>query len=333
MQRSFSPAGSAACSAPLSALPSAPTAPTSQTTPGICNLLTVDVEDYFHVSGFDGVVPRSLWATLESRVCRNTERLLTLFEGAGVRATFFVLGWVAGRFPALVRRIQTAGHEVASHGYGHRLVYADTIDRFRSDVRRAKAVIEDITGAPVLGYRAPSFSITRHSLWALDVLIEEGFHYDASIYPIHHDRYGIADAPRHIHPISRPAGTIWEIPGSTVRYAGVNLPVGGGGYFRLLPYSWTRAGFHRLNHTEGLPGVFYIHPWEIDPGQPRLPGSLLNRFRHYRNLRLTESRLQRLLNEFAFGSIDSALEMPPARLLSTIGSAVSRRALMPLRAR
>ena len=272
------------------------------------NAMTIDVEDYFQVSAFDGCVSRSEWHGFESRVCGNTERLLEILDEAGVRATFFVLGWVAERFPALVRRIHERGHELASHGYGHGLVYAGTPDDFRADLRRARQAIESAAGVRVAGYRAPSFSITRESLWAIDVLIDEGYTYDASIYPIHHDRYGIPGWTRHPHRIERAGGSIWEVPGSTVSCAGINLPVGGGGYFRMLPYQWTSSGIRRLNNHEGRSAIFYLHPWEVDPGQPRIPAGLLSSFRHYRNLDKTEGRLRRLLDEFRFGRISDLLD-------------------------
>jgi polysaccharide deacetylase family protein (PEP-CTERM system associated) len=274
----------------------------------VVNALTVDVEDYFQVSAFDATVPRERWADYESRVCVNTERLLGIFEEAGVRATFFTLGWVAERFPSLVRRIAAGDHELASHGFGHQLVYGMTPDQFRQDVRRAKTIIEDLSGQRVEGFRAPSYSITRRSLWALDVLIEEGYRYDASIFPIRHDRYGIPDAPRHPWLVQREGGALLEVPPSTVRWAGTNLPVAGGGYFRLLPYWFTRWGMRRINAREGRPAVFYLHPWEIDPGQPRLPASALTRVRHYRNLAETERRLGRLLGEFEFGPVCEVLK-------------------------
>jgi polysaccharide deacetylase family protein (PEP-CTERM system associated) len=273
----------------------------------VLNALTVDVEDYFHVSAFAGQVPRTQWDLCESRVCRNTERLLALFERVGVHATFFVLGWVAERYPQLVREIQRAGHELASHSYDHRLVYDMTPAAFVADLRRAQSVIEDAAGVRITGYRAPSFSITTSSLWALDLLASEGYTYDASIYPIRHDRYGIPDWPRHIQRIPRAGGALWEIPGSTVRRAGMNLPVGGGGYFRLLPYAWTRAGFRTLNENERRAGMFYLHPWEIDPDQPRIKAGVLSQMRHYYNLAETESRLRRLLNEFRFATVARVL--------------------------
>jgi polysaccharide deacetylase family protein (PEP-CTERM system associated) len=280
---------------------------TTEGAPRTLNAMTVDVEDYFHVSVFDGVVPRSRWETLESRVERNTDRLLQIFADAGVQGTFFVLGWVAERHPALVRRIAGQGHEVASHGYAHRLVYDLTPSMFREDIRRSKAALQDAAGVPVEGYRAPSYSVTPRSLWALDVLIEEGFRYDSSIFPIHHDRYGIPVSSRHPYRLTRPQGSIVEVPGSTVRWALFNFPVAGGGYFRILPYAWTRWGIARLNRAEQRPAVFYLHPWEIDPDQPRLTAGLLSRFRHYRNLRETEGRLQRLLADFDFAPMQAVL--------------------------
>jgi polysaccharide deacetylase family protein (PEP-CTERM system associated) len=273
----------------------------------VINAMTVDVEDYFQVSAFERIVARERWDGFESRVCRNTDRLLALFDDAGISATFFVLGWVADRFPELVRRIAAAGHEVASHGFAHRLVYELTPREFRDDLRRAKGALEGACGMPVLGYRAPSYSVTQRSLWAFDVLIDEGFAYDASVYPIYHDRYGIADSPRHPYRVERPGGVIFELPGSTVRLAGQNVPIGGGGYFRLFPYSWTRRGIARVNEREGQGVRFYIHPWEIDPDQPRLRGSAIDRFRHYQHLDKTESRLRRLVQDFRFAPMSAVM--------------------------
>jgi polysaccharide deacetylase family protein (PEP-CTERM system associated) len=273
----------------------------------IVNAMTVDVEDYFHVSVFDGLIPRHEWASMESRVCANTERILSIFDEEGITATFFVLGWVAERFPRLVRDIAARGHEIASHGFEHRLVYDMTPAAFREDVRRSKALLESAAAAPVLGYRAPSYSVTSRSLWALDVLMEEGFVYDASIFPIHHDRYGIPVSPRHPYVLQRGASLV-EAPASTVRWGPFNLPIAGGGYFRILPYAWTRWGIRRLNDVERLPAIFYLHPWEIDPDQPRLSASRLSRFRHYRNLGKTEDRLRCLVREFRFSSMISLLQ-------------------------
>ena len=284
----------------------------------IVNALSCDVEDYYMVSAFERTVSRSDWTRHESRAAANTERVLRILSDCGVRATFFVLGWLAEREPSIVRGIAAEGHEVAAHGWDHRLVYEMTPGEFREDVRRARLELQAASGQPVLGYRAPSFSVTERSLWALDILAEEGYAYDASIFPIRHDRYGIPSAPRHAfkvdgwEPARRAAAGgagegshrgLLEIPASTARMWGVNMPISGGGYFRLLPYWWTRAGIQRLNDTEGKPAVFYFHPWEIDPEQPRLPASGLSRFRHYRNLEKTASRLARLLADFRFGTL------------------------------
>lgn len=275
--------------------------------------MSVDVEDYFQASAFDGAVPRHNWDQCESRVCANTDRLLALFEEAGVRATFFVLGWVAARYPALVRRIASGQHEVASHGYGHRLIYDQTPSEFREDVRRAKGVLEDICGTAIDGFRAPSYSVTERSLWALDVLVEEGYRYDASIFPIYHDRYGIPDSPRHAHVLTLTSGSIVEAPASTVRCGGVNLPIAGGGYFRLLPYWWTRWGIQRLNTVERRPAIFYLHPWEIDPSQPRIAVNAATRLRHYRNLGKTEARLRNVVRHFKFSTLADMLRTATPR--------------------
>jgi polysaccharide deacetylase family protein (PEP-CTERM system associated) len=276
---------------------------------GIVNAMTVDVEDYFHVSAFDNIVSRAGWDGFDSRVARNTDRMLELFDQANVRATFFVLGWVADKFPALVRRIASAGHEVASHGYHHQLLYMLTPKQFREDVRAAKRAIEDASGRSVLGFRAPSYSIIESSMWAIDVLIEEGHVYDSSIFPIHHHCYGIPGAPRHAHVMQRPLGTLVEMPASTVRIAGVNLPIAGGGYFRLLPYGWARWGIRHVNRVEGKPVVFYLHPWELDPEQPRMNVGATTRIRHYAGLRHTSRRLRRLLDDFRFDSVATVLNL------------------------
>ncbi len=278
----------------------------------IVNAMSVDVEEYFHASALAPVAPRAAWETLPSRVEPTTRQLLDAFAARDVRATFFVLGWVADRHPDLVRAIAAAGHEVASHGYWHEIVYSLTPDAFRDDVRRSKQVLEDLTGREVAGYRAPSFSITRQSLWALDVLVEEGYRYDASVFPVRHDRYGIPDAPRHAYALDRAAGPLAEVPPSTIRLLGQNLAVAGGGYFRLLPYGWTRAGIARLNRQERRPAIFYLHPWEVDTRQPRLPVGMATRLRHYGNLSRTAGRLERLLGSFAFA--------PVADVLGSMGS-------------
>jgi polysaccharide deacetylase family protein (PEP-CTERM system associated) len=272
----------------------------------LVNALTIDVEDYYQVSAFDEPGRRDRWNAFESRVCASTDRLLDLMAAASVSGTFFVLGWVAERHPALVRRIAEAGHEVASHGYFHRLVYDLTPEEFRADLRRARAAIEDACGAAVRGFRAPSFSITRRSLWAFDVLVDEGYAFDSSVYPVRRDRYGVPGAPRFAYRVSTPAGQLLEVPPSTIRRAGLTVPVAGGGYFRLYPYAVTSLAIREINR-EGQPAVVYLHPWEIDPGQPRQAGSALSRFRHYVNLERTEPRLARLMSELRFGTMSAAV--------------------------
>lgn len=269
------------------------------------NALTIDVEDYYQVSAFESHVSFDAWPHHESRVAKNTARILEILNRHNVKATFFVLGWVAEREPQVVRAIQSEGHEIASHGYRHQLIYRMRRQEFQDDVTRAKAILEEITGTQVLGYRAPSYSIVQETLWALDVLEEVGFQYDSSIFPIHHDRYGMPDAPRfpYVHRLSE-GRSIVEFPLSTARLWGKNLPVAGGGYFRIFPYAYTRWGLRRINNQDQQPAVFYLHPWEIDPQQPRMRGSLLSRFRHYTGLTRTESRLQRLLCDFQFGPLN-----------------------------
>ena len=272
------------------------------------NALTVDVEDYFHVSALAPSIPRETWSTRESRVTANTHKLLDLFAQFGVHGTFFVLGWVAERHPQLVKDIAAAGHEIACHGFSHRLVYDQSPAEFREETLRSKKLLEDITGSAVLGYRAASYSIVRRSLWALDILVEIGFTYDSSIFPVRHDRYGIPDAERAPHRMSTPAGgSIAEWPMATASILGFRLPVAGGGYFRLLPYWLSRWGLDSINRREKRPFMFYLHPWEIDPAQPRIPAGRLSRFRHYTNLEKCEARLRRLLGEFRFGTAKESL--------------------------
>lgn len=274
----------------------------------VVNALTVDVEDWFQVSALSGSIAREDWPRLESRVERNTERLLDLFDRAGVRGTFFVLGWIAERYPGLVRAIAAAGHEVASHGYSHRLIYEQTQADFREETRRGKAILEDQMQRPVCGYRAASYSITRASLWALDEIAEAGFRWDSSIFPVHHDRYGIAGFERWPHRLQTPAGfDLVEFPLTTWRVAGVDWPIAGGGYFRLYPYRLTRAGLTSVNVRDGQPFVFYLHPWEVDPEQPRVKTSALSRFRHYNNLHRCMERLEWLLRDFAFAPVGEVL--------------------------
>jgi polysaccharide deacetylase family protein (PEP-CTERM system associated) len=273
---------------------------------GLRNALTIDVEDYFHVSGFDRLLSRKEWDDLPSRVGDSTRRVLDRLAESGVHGTFFILGWVAQRQPGLVRVIQSAGHEIGCHGYGHQLIYEQTPQQFRVDLRRARLVLEDILGEKVSAYRAPSFSITQRSLWALDILLEEGFLFDSSIYPIHHDRYGIPGTPLEPHTIERSGGTIWEFPPPVWRLMKYPLPVGGGGYFRLYPYGMTRHGLRNIN-AAGRPFAVYLHPWEFDPEQPRFRPGRMRSFRHYVGLHRTEGRLVRLLKDFRFGTLSESL--------------------------
>lgn len=270
---------------------------------GAVNALSCDVEDYFQVAAFDGVLAREGWDHQPRRVDRNTHAVLDLFARCGVKGTFFTLGWVAERHPDLVRRMAAEGHEVASHGYDHAKVSTLTPEQFRADIRRTKALLEDLSGQRVRGYRAPSYSIGRGNLWALDVLQEEGHAYSSSIYPIRHDHYGMPEAPRFAFR-TRPDGLL-ELPVTTVDVAGQQLPCGGGGYFRLLPYRLCRWALRRVNQRDGRAGIFYFHPWEIDPGQPRVPHApLKSRVRHYVNLDSMERRIERLLRDFRWGRMD-----------------------------
>ncbi|MHB8773318.1 MAG: XrtA system polysaccharide deacetylase [Syntrophales bacterium] len=268
------------------------------------NAITVDVEDYFMVSAFSDIVPAARWESFEWRVERNTKRILDLLDKADVKGTFFFLGYVARKFPGLVRKVARRGHEIGCHSNLHRLIYELTPVEFREDTRTAKAILEDITGERVLGYRAPSWSITRKTFWAFDILREEGFSYDSSVFPIQHDIYGFPGFNRFSTVLrGESGGEILEIPPSTVRVLGRNIPVAGGGYLRLYPFSITEWAIRHLNDFEKEPAVVYLHPWEIDPGQPRMNGRLLSRFRHYVNLEKTESRLASLLGRFRFGPI------------------------------
>jgi polysaccharide deacetylase family protein (PEP-CTERM system associated) len=269
----------------------------------------VDVEDYYHVEAFARVIDRGTWPDYDSRVERNTRRILDLFDDHKVKGTFFILGWVAERYPNLVREITARGHEPACHSYWHRLIYKLTPDEFREDTRRAKDLIEQAGGERIYGYRAPSFSITGRSAWALDILAELGFTYDSSIFPVKHDVYGVPGAPRSPFRVETPFGPIIEFPMATFRFkaSGPNMPVAGGGYLRMLPYWYTKAGINRA-WREGLPVVSYIHPWEIDPDQPRLNAPFKSRLRHYSNLKKTEGRLRQLLTLDQFSSFrDSGL--------------------------
>jgi len=271
------------------------------------NAMTVDVEDWFQVAAFADRIDPASWDRFVPRVERNTDRLIEMFAGASVRATFFTLGWIAERHPALIRRIAAAGHEVACHGYSHQLVYNQSQITFREETLRAKGLLEDLLGEPMRGYRAASYSIIRESLWALDILVEAGFEYDSSIFPVRHDRYGIPGGERWPHRLTAPGGgELVEFPLTTVRWLGMSLPIAGGGYFRLYPYALTRAGLATITR-ESLPVIFYLHPWEIDPGQPRINASLRSRFRHYTNLGRCEARLARLLTHFSWGACEDVL--------------------------
>ena len=268
------------------------------------NAMTIDVEDYFQVSAFAPHIDRASWPTRECRVEVNVERILAILAEGEARATFFTLGWIAERYPAMVRRIVAAGHELASHGYGHLRASDQSRADFTDDIVRSKAILEDIGGARVQGYRAPSFSIGPANLWALDALHEAGYRYSSSIYPIAHDHYGMPDAPRFAF---HPHGTdgLLEVPITTVRLLQRNLPAGGGGYFRLLPYALSRTLMRRVNRQDGQPAIFYFHPWELDPDQPRPPGiGLKSRFRHYLNLDRMERRIRALTRDFAWDRMD-----------------------------
>jgi polysaccharide deacetylase family protein (PEP-CTERM system associated) len=272
------------------------------------NAFTVDIEDYFQVEGFANAIDRSSWDGFRTRVGASTTILLEMLARHEVRATFFVLGWVARKHPQIVREIVASGHEVASHGMSHRLIYTQTPAEFRRETRDAKALLEDQCQRPVVGYRAATYSITSRSLWALDILCEEGFRYDSSIFPMRHDRYGIPDAEPKPNVLTTPGGgRLVEFPISVLRYCGAKVPVAGGGYFRLFPYRFSRWALRKLN-TQQQEFVFYIHPWEVDPEQPRVEGaSAGSRFRHYLNLDRCAERLGRLLGDFEFDTMYSVL--------------------------
>ena len=269
----------------------------------VSSALTCDVEDYFQVSAFENLSPRSEWLQKECRIPRNVDRILELYAEAGATGTFFVLGWVAQHYPEIVRRISEAGHEVASHGMEHIRVWKQTAGEYRADVSRSKRLLEDVTGRPVLGYRAASWSIDLRALWAHDVLADEGYEYSSSIYPISHDHFGLPDAP--IRPFYVRGSGLLEVPASTARVLGRNVPAAGGGFFRLFPYTTSRWLARRAKRTIGAPYVFYYHPWELDADQPRMAGVKgRSRFRHYVNLRQFEPRFARLLREFRWGRMD-----------------------------
>ena len=273
------------------------------------NALSIDVEDYFQVHAFEKIISRATWERYPCRVEQNVRLILQILDENQVKATFFVLGWIAERYPHLVTEIALRGHEVATHGYAHELIYRQTPESFRADLQRALTVLRAALGnhpqtrdCEIKGYRAPSFSITRESLWALDILAEAGLRYDSSIFPlVAHDRYGIPNAARFPYRVQE---QLWEVPVSTVRLAGRNWPIAGGGYFRLYPFAVTRWGIRRIN-AEGHPAIIYLHPWEFDPGQPHIRAARgLSRFRHYINLKYTEGRFRRLLKAFDFGPLE-----------------------------
>ena len=273
----------------------------------VAHHFTVDVEEYFQVSAFDHVVPRARWDTMESRVAASVDVLLSLCDEAGVRGTFFTLGWIAQRHPAVVRTIARAGHEIASHGWDHKRITHIDADAMRVSLRDSKQILEDLTGLPVLGFRAPSFSIVPGREWALDALIETGYTYDSSLFPIRRTGYGYPGMPRDPYWITRAAGRLAELPPATLEVMGARIPAAGGGYFRLLPYSLTHTAIAQCERR-GVPGTFYIHPWEVDPGQPRIQATFKTRVRHYSGIAGTEERLRRLLRAFRFQPMATTVE-------------------------
>ncbi len=268
--------------------------------------LSFDIEEHFHVAAFDSATRRRHWDTQESRVERNTQVILDLLEKNGLKATMFILGWVAERHKHMVQRLSQAGHEIAAHGYAHELITGQTPQAFREDVRKAKDILEKITGKEIVGYRAPTFSITKETQWALPILVEEGYRYDSSIVPIVHDYYGVPGANPAIHTLTTESGPLIEVPPSTCEWAGLTIPVAGGGYFRLFPYPLLRKLLRRVE-AKGRPLVMYLHPWELDPEQPRMRGSYLAQFRHYLNLDKVQGRLTQLVQDFSFGPIQDLL--------------------------
>lgn len=275
----------------------------------VVHAMTVDVEDYFHVSAFYKVISQGDWDKWPSRVEENTLKLLDLFEQREIKCTFFVLGWVAERLPELIRKLSEQGHEIASHGYSHQLVYTQTPEVFREETKKSKDILEQITQKPILGYRAASYSITRKSLWALDILAELGFEWDSSIFPVHHDNYGVPGSPTQPYTIELENGSkITEFPLTSAKVMGMSVPAAGGGYFRQYPYALSRWLFERASLNQTRPLIFYLHPWEIDPEQPRVPNaSLKSKFRHYTNLHRCYGRLERMISDFNFGTIQQSL--------------------------
>jgi polysaccharide deacetylase family protein (PEP-CTERM system associated) len=275
----------------------------------VINAITVDVEDYFQVEAFNSWINREDWGQYPCRVEYNTERILQIFDQHQIKGTFFILGWVAERFPQLISRIAALGHEIGSHGHGHQHLSRLTVGTFREDLRKSKLLLEDAGGQAVSCYRAPSFSIVQSTLWALDILVEEGFNCDSSIFPIHHDLYGVYNAPRFPHWRKTPAGfRLFEFPPSTIRILGRNWGIAGGGFLRILPYWWSRWGIQRLNQKEKMPAMVYFHPWELDLEQPHLQSGLRSRLRHYSNLSRMEKKIQILLKQFKFGTFTQTID-------------------------
>lgn len=272
------------------------------------NALTFDIEDYFHVSAFSGSLDKDHWRNMPSRVEATTDKILSLLNEAGCQATFFILGWVARSQPQIVRRIAEGGHEVACHSLEHRRVYEMTPVEFLEDTRTAKLSLEDASGKQVVGYRAPSFSITRDSFWAFEILADLGFRYDSSVFPIKHPNYGFPEAPRSPFLVETKSGLITEFPMTTLEFGRRRSPIGGGAYFRILPYWYTRWGLRHINRTEGRPVCLYLHPWELDPEQPRISAGLTSRMRHYLGLRGVETKVRKLLHDFEFQPLFSLIE-------------------------
>jgi len=272
------------------------------------NALTIDLEDYYHVSAFTEQMPPDQWGSAASRIERNTDLLLDLLDGADCKATFFTLGWVAEQHPQVVRKVAERGHEIACHSLRHRTVYEMTRREFRDDKQQAKTLLEDCSGTSVVGYRAPSFSITEKSLWALEVLAELGFTFDSSIFPVAHPNYGIPNFARDAHRVQTSNGPIVEFPMTVLEFAGRRSPFGGGAYLRFLPYWFTRWGVRFLNVAEGRPVCVYLHPWELDPDQPRMSGKLTSRMRHYVGLRRTAAKFTHLLSDFEFGTLGAMVD-------------------------
>lgn len=278
--------------------------------PAVKHAMTIDVEDYFHVAAFANVIKPSEWESYPSRVVKNTDAILKLFSDRGIKATFFCLGWVAEREPSLIKAIHSAGHEIASHGYSHQFVYGQTPEVFREETKRSKEILEDICQCSVTGYRAASYSITARSTWALEILAELGFTWDSSIFPVKHDNYGMPNSPERPYKISLPSGkVITEFPLTTAKVGPLSLPAAGGGYFRQYPYALSKWLFNRASENQTKPQIFYLHPWEVDPGQPRIENaSWFSKFRHYTNIDRCMGRLEKLVDDFSFSTMSDALE-------------------------